>query len=179
VQNSTELLESLREFIIERLRAWYLERPGLAAEMFEAVRSKRPASLLDFDLRLKAVAAFSRLDEATALATANKRIGNILRQAALQSSPRLKTALLVDDAEKQLHNALGAASAKCRPLIERRQYTEALTALSGLRNPVDRFFDEVMVMTDDQELKKNRLALLSELRDLFLEIADISQLSMA
>lgn len=179
LQNSTELPESLREFIIERLRAWYLERPGLAAEMFEAVRSKRPASLLDFDLRLKAVAAFSRLDEAAALATANKRIGNILRQAALQSSPRLKTSLLVDDAEKQLHNALGAASAKFRPLIEQRQYTEALTALAGLRNPVDRFFDEVMVMTDDQALRKNRLAMLSELRDLFLEIADISQLSMA
>jgi glycyl-tRNA synthetase beta chain len=174
-----ELLESLREFIVERLRAWYLERPGFSVEMFEAVRSKHPASLLDFDLRLKAVAAFSRLDEATALSSANKRIGNILRQANLPSLPRLNTSLLVDDAEQQLHRALVSASAKVRPLLEKRQYTNALMALSGLRVPVDRFFDEVMVMTDDPSLQKNRLALLAELRDLFLDIADISQLSMA
>lgn len=173
------LLDALHEFVIERLRAWYLERPGLAPEMFEAVRSKRPASLVDFDLRLKAVATFSRLDEATALAAANKRIGNILRQANPGSSLRLKTSLLTDDAEKQLHSALGSAAAKVRPLIGKRQYTEALTALSALRGPVDRFFDKVMVMTDDQDLQENRLALLSELRDLFLEIADISQLSIA
>ncbi len=174
-----ELVESIREFIVERLRAWYLERPGFGAEMFEAVRSKRPASLLDFDLRLKAVAAFSRLDEATALSSANKRIGNILRQANLASLPRLKPALLVDDAEKQLHHALMSASSNVRPLLENRQYTDALTALAALRVPVDRFFDEVMVMTDDPSLQKNRLALLSELRDLFLDIADISQLSLA
>lgn len=177
--DNPELLESLREFIVERLRAWYLERPGFGAEMFEAVRSKRPASLLDFDLRLKAVAAFSRVDEATALSSANKRIGNILRQANLPSSPRLNTSLLVDDAEQQLHRALVSASSKVRPLLEKRQYTDALMALSGLRVPVDRFFDEVMVMTDDPSLQKNRLALLAELRDLFLDIADISQLSMA
>jgi glycyl-tRNA synthetase beta chain len=147
--------------------------------MFEAVRSKRPASLLDFDLRLKAVVAFSRLDEATALASANKRIANILRQANLPSAPRLKTSLLVDDAEQQLHRALASATSKVRPLLEKRRYTEALTALAGLRAPVDRFFDDVMVMTDDPALQKNRLALLSELRDLFLDIADISQLSIA
>lgn len=177
--DNPELLESMREFVVERLRAWYLERPGIGAEMFEAVRSKRPASLLDFDLRLKAVAAFSKLDEATGLSSANKRIGNILRQANLPSSPRLKPALLVDDAEKQLHRALESAKSNVRPLLEKRQYTEALTALAGLRAPVDRFFDDVMVMTDDPALQKNRLALLSELHDLFLDIADISLLSMA
>ncbi len=177
--DTPELIESIREFIVDRLRAWYLERPGFGAEMFEAVRSKRPASLLDFDLRLKAVAAFSRLDEATALSSANKRIGNILRQANIPSPPRLNTTLLVDDAEKQLHRALVAASSKVRPLLEKRRYTDALTALSGLRAPVDRFFDEVMVMTDDPSLQTNRLALLSELRGLFLDIADISELSFA
>lgn len=176
--DNPEMPESIREFIVERLRAWYLERPGFGAEMFEAVRSRRPASLLDFDLRLKAVAAFSRLDEATALSSANKRIANILRQANLPSPPRLKTSLLVDAAEQQLHRALESATSKVRPLLEKRQYTEALTALAGLRAPVDRFFDDVMVMTDDPALQKNRLALLSELRDLFLDIADISQLSI-
>jgi glycyl-tRNA synthetase beta chain len=177
--DNPELIESIREFIVERLRAWYLEQPGFGAEMFEAVRSRRPASLLDFDLRLKAVAAFSRLGEATALSSANKRIANILRQANLSSSPRLNTSLLVDDAEQQLHRAMESATSKVRPLLEKRQYAEALTALAGLRTPVDRFFDDVMVMTDDPGLQKNRLALLSELRDLFLDIADISQLSIA
>ena len=177
--DNPELLESIREFIVERLRAWYLERPGFGAEMFEAVRSKRPASLLDFDLRLKAVAAFSKLDEATALSSANKRIANILRQANLPSLPRLKTSLLVDDAEQLLYRAMESATATVRPLLEKRQYTEALTALAGLRAPIDRFFDDVMVMTDDPALQKNRLALLAELRDLFLDIADISQLSIA
>ena len=177
--DNPELLESIREFIVERLRAWYLERPGFGAEMFEAVRSKRPASLLDFDLRLKAVAAFSKLDEATALSSANKRIANILRQANLPSLPRLKTSLLVDDAEQLLYRAMEGATATVRPLLEKRQYTEALTALAGLRAPIDRFFDDVMVMTDDPALQKNRLALLAELRDLFLDIADISQLSIA
>jgi glycyl-tRNA synthetase beta chain len=177
--DNLELIESVREFIVERLRAWYLERPGFGAEMFEAVRSKRPASLLDFDLRLKAVAAFSKLDEATALSSANKRIANILRQANLQSLPRLKPSLFVDDAEQQLHRAMESATSIVRPLLEKRQYTEALTALAGLRAPVDRFFDDVMVMTEDPALQRNRLALLSELRDLFLDIADISQLSIA
>ncbi len=178
-EDNPALFESIREFIVERLRAWYLERPGLGAEMFEAVRSKRPASLFDFDLRLKAVAAFSRLDEATALSSANKRIANILRQADLPSLPRLNASLLVDDAEQQLHRALVSASSKVRPMLDKRQYTDALMALSGLRVPVDRFFDEVMVMTDDPALQNNRLALLSELRDLFFDIADISQLSIA
>ncbi len=177
--DATALIESLREFIVDRLRAWYLERPGFAPEMFEAVRSKRPASLLDFDLRLKAVAAFSRLDEATALSSANKRIGNILRQANLTSVPLLKPALLVDEAETALHHALTAAASAVKPLLAQRQYTEALTALAGLRAPVDRFFDTVMVMTEDESLRKNRLALLSALHGLFLEIADISQLSIA
>jgi glycyl-tRNA synthetase beta chain len=177
--DSTALFESLREFIVDRLRAWYLERPGFAPEMFEAVRCKRPASLLDFDLRLKAVAAFTRLDEATALSSSNKRIGNILRQANLTPAPRLKPALLVDEAETALHRALTTATSAVKPLLAQRRYTEALTALAGLRVPVDRFFDKVMVMTEDQALQRNRLALLSELRDLFLDIADISQLSIA
>jgi glycyl-tRNA synthetase beta chain len=177
--DSTALFESLREFIVDRLRAWYLERPGFAPEMFEAVRCKRPASLLDFDLRLKAVAAFTHLDEATALSSSNKRIGNILRQANLTPAPRLKPALLVDEAETALHRALTTATSAVKPLLAQRRYTEALTALAGLRVPVDRFFDKVMVMTEDQALQRNRLALLSELRDLFLDIADISQLSIA
>lgn len=179
VPDAAALTASIYDFIVERLRAWYLERPEIRAEMFEAVRLKQPASLLDFDRRLKAVAAFSKLDEAAALAAANKRIGNILRQAGGVAGATLQAPLLVETAEKELHAALLAARAAVAPLLGDHEYAEALTRLAALRAPVDRFFDEVMVMTDDQSLQRNRLALLSELRDLFLDIADISQLSLA
>lgn len=172
------LVNSVFEFIVDRLRAWYLERSEIRAEMFESVRARQPNSLLDFDRRIKAVAAFSRLEVAASLSAANKRIGNILRQAEDVSAKSLKESRLVDAAEVALHSAMVSATATFEPLLARREYTEALSALAPLREPVDRFFDEVMVMTDDAALQKNRLALLASLRDRFLEIADISQLSM-
>lgn len=179
IPDKPALNESLYEFIVDRLRAWYLERPEIGAEMFEAVRVKRPASLLDFDRRLKAVAAFSRLEEAGSLSAANKRIGNILRQAGGNSTAKLKTSLFADAAEKDLHAALLAATDAVQPLLARHEYTDALTRLAALREPVDRFFDSVMVMSDDAALQKNRLALLTALRNQFLDIADVSLLSLA
>lgn len=173
-----ELCAAIFDFIAERLRAWYLERFEVRPEMFEAVRARNPGSLLDFDRRIKAVAAFSRLDAAASLAAANKRIANILRQAEGASAKALKEARLVDAAEIALHAAMVSASEALDPLLARRDYAEALSALVPLREPVDRFFDEVMVMTDDAALQKNRLALLASLRDRFLEIADISLLSL-
>jgi glycyl-tRNA synthetase beta chain len=146
--------------------------------MFEAVRAKEPRSLLDFDRRLKAVAAFSRLEAAVSLAAANKRIGNLLRQAGGASASKLRESRLVDAAEIDLHAAMVSTGAIVIPLLAKREYTEALAALAPLREPVDRFFDEVMVMTDNPALQKNRLALLASLRDRFLEIADVSQLAL-
>jgi glycyl-tRNA synthetase beta chain len=178
VPDRAGLAPSILDFIVERMRAWYLERPEVSPEMFEAVRANRPRSLLDFDRRLKAVAAFSKLDAASSLSAANKRIGNILRQAGGASAAKLRESRLVDDAEKGLHAAMIAASAVVVPLLAEHKYTEALAALAPLREPVDRFFDEVMVMSDDAVLQKNRLALLASLRDRFVEIADISQLSI-
>jgi glycyl-tRNA synthetase beta chain len=163
---------------MERLRAWYLDRPEIGAEMFEAVRAKEPRSLLDFDRRLKAVAAFSRLEAAVSLAAANKRIGNLLRQAGGASASKLRESRLVDAAEIDLHAAMVSTGAIVTPLLAKREYTEALAALAPLREPFDRFFDEVMVMTDNPALQKNRLALLASLRDRFLEIADVSQLAL-
>ncbi|MDH4048839.1 MAG: glycine--tRNA ligase subunit beta [Gammaproteobacteria bacterium] len=179
IADRKELTAAVYEFIIERLRAWYLERAGLGAEMFESVRSRRPVSLLDFDRRLKAVAAFCRLEEASSLAAANKRIGNILRQANGGSAAKLKPSALVDAAEVELHAALLAAKNTVAPLLAKREYTEALGVLAGLRAPIDRFFDDVMVMSDDPALQKNRLALLGALRDQFLDIADISLLAIS
>jgi glycyl-tRNA synthetase beta chain len=179
VPDRASLAEAHYEFIVDRLRAWYLERPEIAAEMFEAVRVKRPASLLDFDRRLNAVAAFMRLDEAVSLAAANKRIGNILRQAGGGSESKLNPAMLTEVAERELHESLLDASTAIGPLLAEHNYTAALARLARLREPVDRFFDTVMVMSDDASLKRNRLALLNDVRKLFLDIADISLLSIA
>jgi len=172
------LREALYDFVVDRLRRYYLDQDAaISTEMFEAVRAKRPASLTDFDERLKAVAAFSRLEPAASLAAANKRTANILRQAEYDDSGKLDPALLEDAAEKALYEALKTAEQSIRPLLEKRAYTEALTKLSSLRQAVDTFFDEVMVMTDDDAVRQNRLALLAELRAQFLNIADVSRLT--
>lgn len=170
--------DELRDFIIDRLRHYYLDQDaGITAEMFEAVRAKRPSSLTDFDMRLKAVAAFSRLEPAASLAAAVKRTANILKQADYAEDGKLDRDLLTDDAEKSLFRALKSAEKDIQPLLEKRAYTEALTQLSGLRQSVDTFFDEVMVMTEEERLRRNRLAMLAELRALFLNIADVSRLT--
>jgi len=167
-------------FITDRLRRYFLDRdPGLDTETFDAVMARQPASLVDFERRLQAVQAFLGLDEAQSLASANKRIANILRQAGGSGAAEIKQKLLEEGAETDLHRALADASTTVRPLLDERRYTEALRELAGLREPVDRFFDDVMVMVDDEATKNNRLALLGELRALFLDVADISRLSIA
>jgi glycyl-tRNA synthetase beta chain len=100
-----------------------------------------------------------------------------LRQAGYEDDGELNPDLLGDDAEKSLYEALKNAEQKVQPLLEKRAYAEALTELSNLRQSVDTFFDEVMVMTDDAAIRQNRLALLAELRGLFLDIADVSRLT--
>lgn len=175
-----ELCAELYTFLTERLRRYFLDRDtGLATETFDAVLARRPASLVDFGRRLGAVQAFTKLEPAASLAAANKRIGNILRQAGARGATSVNEALLIDPAELALWTSLSNAKAAVTPLLEARQYTEALSALAGLREPVDKFFDDVMVMVDDEATKKNRLALLGELRALFLHVADISRLSIA
>ena len=170
--------DELHDFVIDRLRRYYLDRDaGITTEMFEAVRAKRPSSLTDFDERLKAVTAFSRLEPAASLAAANKRTANILRQAEYKDDGKLDARLLDDKAEVALYEALKNAESSVQPLLDKRAYTEALTELSKLRQSVDTFFDDVMVMTDDEAVRNNRLALLAELRGLFLNIADVSRLT--
>ena len=100
-------------------------------------------------------------------------------ESLFEPGQAVKTKLLADDAEKALFEALGRASETVRPMLDERRYADALRSLASLKAPVDRFFDDVLVMTDDEALKSNRLALLGELRDLFLDVADISRLSIA
>ena len=190
-KGSGDVADSVLGFISERLRRYFLDRdPGLATETFDAVLARQPASLVDFERRLGAVQAFLELDSAASLAAANKRIANILRQAGLSTQEgssahggatrgaAVREKLLSDPAERHLFTALGDARENVTPLLQSRDYTTALTALAELRVPVDRFFDDVMVMTDDEATRNNRLALLGELRSLFLDVADISRLAI-
>lgn len=174
------LVDEVALFIGDRLRRYFLDRDtGLATETFEAVMARQPKSLLDFDRRLAAVQTFARMEQAESLAAANKRTANILRQAGDPEGLKINRKLLSDDAEQSLFNALENARDKVEPMIRQRQYAEALSTLADLRDPVDRFFDDVMVMADDDAVKNNRLALLGELRALFLDVADISRLSLS
>ena len=174
-----EVASAVYGFVSERLRHYFLDRdPALATETFDAVMARQPASLVDFDSRLSAVQAFIEHEAASSLAAANKRIANILRQADAGDEGEVDPALLADEAEVELWKALAAARADVAPLLEARHYTDVLTRLAGLRAAVDRFFDDVMVMADDPAVRDNRLALLTELRGLFLDVADISRLAI-
>ncbi len=172
------LASELREFILDRLRGYYADQ-GIPGEAFEAVRALQPSDLTDFDQRVHAVVEFARLPEAQALAAANKRIGNILRQAGDISATTIDDGLLEAGAESDLAGALHSAWADAMPMIETRDYVGLLKRLASLRAPIDSYFDAVMVMADDPAVRANRLALLARLRNLFLRVADISLLPSA
>ena len=167
------------DYVFERLRAYYLEGDAgleITTEMFDAVLAMRPASPLDFDSRLRALAEFLRLPDAQSLAAANKRIANILRKAPGPVGETIDEDLLRDPAEQILGEQLTAIARMVEPKFQARNYTEALQDLAVLRGAVDEFFDSVMVMADDPALRANRLALLGRLRSLFMHAADLSRL---
>lgn len=170
-----ELAGEVQAFVVDRLRGYYADQ-GIAGEAFEAVRALAPTDLTDFDARLRAVVAFARQPEAQALAAANKRIGNILRQAGEAATGAVDAGLLEPGAERELADALAVAESDGAPLLAARDYIGLLTGLARLREPVDRYFEAVMVMADDAAVRSNRLALLGRLRNLFLRVADISLL---
>ena len=170
------LADDLYEFILDRLRSYYADL-GVAPEIFESVRALAPSDLTNFGKRVRAVVEFSKMPQARALAAANKRIGNILRQAGDVAAARtLDTSLLDVGAEADLHDAVDAAAKRIVPLAAQGSYVDILRELASLREPVDTFFDAVMVMVDDPAKRANRLALLGRLRGMFLDVADISQL---
>lgn len=162
-------------FILERLRGYSLEKEYRPDE-FEAVLAVSPQSLVDFEHRLKAVQGFRRLAEAESLAAANKRIRNILRKSDEPVVAVVDDAALVEPAEKALLEAAREARKSILPSLEQRDYTSVLSRLAMLRQPVDGFFDGVMVMADEPALRKNRLGLLAMIEGLFLDVADISKL---
>lgn len=170
--------DEVYNYIAERLRGYYLDGgKGITTEMFDAVLANRPASLLDFDKRLHALVNFLKLADAQSLAAANKRINNILKKNESDvGTIEVKDALLTEAAERELFKQLQSAESDTAPLFVAHNYQDALTRLAQLRGAVDAFFDGVMVMADDMAVRNNRLALLSRLRGVFLQVADLSRL---
>jgi glycyl-tRNA synthetase beta chain len=168
------------EFILERLRAYLLDSasagsvPGATTEMIDAVRASTPVSPLDFTARLRALVGFLALPEASSLTAANKRISNILKKADGGASGSVDVTLLREPAEKSLHESLASIYADVERAVTKRDYTGALSRLARLRPAVDAFFDAVMVNAEDAALRRNRLALLAQLRGSFARIADLS-----
>ncbi|MEC9306413.1 MAG: glycine--tRNA ligase subunit beta [Pseudomonadota bacterium] len=169
------LVEDVLTYMLDRFRAWGQEE-GISAEMYLAVRARPVTKPLDFARRLRAVKAFAQREEAAALAAANKRVSNILSKQEHDGSTQVEASLLQEAAEKALFEAVTASQQQVAPLFAKGDYQQALDALATLREPVDAFFDQVMVMADDDAIRRNRLALLASLQALFLEVADISQL---
>ncbi|MBM4221382.1 MAG: glycine--tRNA ligase subunit beta, partial [Gammaproteobacteria bacterium] len=185
VADPAALASELFGFIMDRARAWYLDgqAPELAAgaitaEMFEAVRSRRSGSLVDFHARLLGVFAFMHLPEAESLAVANKRIANILRSATGEPGA-VNPALFGCREESALNEAVEHTATAHGRHLERRDYKQALCALAALRAPVDDYFNAVMVMAEDKAVRNNRLAQLRRLQQLFLDVADLSCLTGA
>ena len=163
------------DYMLERLRAYYHDK-GITADVFDAVSALAPSRPLDFDKRIHAVTAFRDMAEAESLAAANKRVGNILRKSEVTEVMPVDAALLSEAAEKQLYETLSTLSEDVESLFDSGEYEAALSRLSSLRDPVDAFFDSVMVMADDEAVKNNRIALLSSMNRLFLRAADLSRL---
>lgn len=172
---SDDVVADLHVFMLERLKP-YLRDQGFKPDEIDAVLSMTPSRIDQVLPRLRALQSFRDLPDAQALAAANKRIHNILRQAGDEAPTSFDEALLRDAAERDLLGHVQENERTLRPLIARGDYTAALKALARLRGAVDRLFDEVMVMADDVALKRARLGLLARLRALFLEVADISKL---
>ena len=177
--DTTTAKQEVFEFMLERLRAYYLDREVLA-DVFDAVSALKPSRPLDFDKRIQAVSAFRSLPEAESLSAANKRVGNILKKAASGGDTAVVNAGLFEvQAEETLYNELESLKRKTEPLFHAGDYETALCDLSVLRKPVDDFFDNVMVMTDNLPVRNNRIALLSSMNALFMRAADLSRLHQA
>lgn len=162
-------------YVSERMKAYYQDQ-GISLDVIDAVLSQQPERPLDANHRVRAVHEFKALPEAESLAAANKRIRNILKKNEGAVPAEVNAELLQDDAEKTLHTTLETMRTEVNGLFDGGNYQAALTRLAALRDPVDRFFDDVMVMADDEALRNNRLALLNSMESLFMRAADLSRL---
>lgn len=170
--SNSKVAEEVLEFMLGRFRAWY-EGEGYSVDVIQAVLARRPTNAADFDRRVKAVAQFRKLDAAAALAAANKRVANILAKVEGDVAATVNNALLQETAEKALYQAMVAEQTYQAGVSD---YAQSLSHLAALRDVIDNFFDTVMVNAEDAAIRANRQALLKQLRELFLQVADISLL---
>lgn len=170
--SNAKVADEVLEFMLGRFRAWY-EAEGYGVDVIQAVLARRPTNPSDFDRRVKAVAEFRKLEAAEALAAANKRVANILAKVEGDIANTVNTVLLQEDAEQALHSAIVAEQ---QYQAGQHSYAEGLAHLAAMREVIDNFFDKVMVNADDAAVRANRQALLKQLRELFLQVADISVL---
>ncbi len=163
-------------YMLERFDAAYQEE-GIAVEVINSVKALRPTRPLDFDLRIKAITRFNAMDEADALASANKRVSNILAKAGDIVIPdTLDETLLTEAAEIELAKVVFNKKQEIAPALAEGRYALAMESLAALKEPVDMFFDQVLVNAEEEAIRLNRYALLKQLRSLFLHVADISLL---
>ncbi|MCH1931767.1 glycine--tRNA ligase subunit beta [Shewanella sp. A25] len=167
--------DEVLEFLMARFRAWYQDK-GIDVDVILAVLARRPTRPADFDSRINAVSHFRSLEASSALAAANKRVSNILAKVEGDLPTAINATLLAEAAEQALAAKLTELQPQLAPLFANADYQQALTLLANLRESVDQFFEDVMVMADDEALRNNRLALLNNLREQFLHVADISLL---
>ncbi|GAA0317527.1 glycine--tRNA ligase subunit beta [Psychrobacter aestuarii] len=172
-----ETFTQVMAFLNSRYRAMYTEQ-GVSVDTIQAVQAINPHMPLDFDQRIHAVQHFRALPQAAGLADANKRVANILAKSEDKPSDAVDTALLQEAPEQALYEAIEQAKAVTAPLIDDANYTQVLEQLAQLEAPLTAFFADVMVNSEDVALRRNRLALLSQVRALFLTVADISELQM-
>jgi glycyl-tRNA synthetase beta chain len=171
----SKTLETILEFVHERMRGYFLES-GYASDEIESVLCLKPTRPLDVARRLQAVRDFRRLAAADSLAAANKRIRNLLRRTDETIAGTVNEVLLTDPREQALFEAVRHARSDLLPLLQRSDYTTALSRLAQLRDPVDAFFENVLVMAPEPDLRHNRLGLLALIENLFLDIADVGHL---
>ena len=172
---NANVVDDVIDFMLGRFRAWYQDE-GYTVDTIQAVLARRPTRPADFDARMKAVSHFRTLDAAASLAAANKRVSNILAKSDEVLSDRVNASTLKEPEEIKLAMQVVVLRDKLEPYFAEGRYQDALVELAELREPVDAFFDKVMVMVDDKELRLNRLTMLEKLRELFLRVADISLL---
>jgi len=174
--NTDQICMQVLTYVIERFRSRY-EEEGIPTEVFLSVAARELNNPVDIHRRVHAVHAFTSFPEATMLAAANKRVSNILTKNPLQNMPiKINKSVLNEPSEIALATSIENLEKKIQPLLDEQSYTSVLKLLSGLAVPIDNFFDDVMVITKDDETRINRLVLLHKLRALFLQVADISLL---
>ncbi len=175
--NMGDTFTQVMTFLNSRYRAMYTEQ-GVSVDTIQSVQAINPHMPLDFDQRIRAVQAFSELPQASKLADSNKRVANILAKSEGEVADNIDESLLSEPAEQQLYQAVIQAQTALAPLLNDANYTQILQTLASLDEPLTQFFDDVMVNSEDAALKANRLALLKQVRALFLTVADISELQL-